>query len=614
MKRFALLSLLIGVVLAFSGMELSAQPDTGSCPALIERALASLADNCDALDRNSACYGYNQVDTSFTIEVEADFFTIPADRTELTTLQTIRTQALNLDTGIWGIAVMNVQANLPNTLPGQAVNFLLVGDAEIENRVPPEEALTPVEPVPVQVRVNVDVRTGPGLNTNVLGTASRGTDLEADALNGDWVRILFEDRPAWVERAALNDEPALDDLPAVTANTRTPMQAFYFSTGFGEPTCNEAPDSITVRSPEDLNVNFSVNGADVNIGSTIVFRNIAENQIIITVLEGALELPDGTIVEAGQTLVATLDDEGAIDTVDDIRPATPEELEENQRAGDILNTLFPPPEPPETGPTIHIVQPGETLFSIGRLYNASLPDIIAANNLSDPRSIFVGQQLIIPNPGSGFVNIPGAPIDSPPVDDQTDTTVTVSCEGFRATSPLNGLAYGDNTFYWDAAPGATSYRVTVFNNTEGGSVSFSTAGSETSLRGTLTQSNIGGGFSFGWQVEALSGDQVVCTSVRHDTRRSAAPPPPPPQQLLTASWTCTGEFEALMTFSGAGEGAPVTFSYDEVDDGDLIPGTPVTLTGPSGGWQFLFSASDEVDNGVVTSGGETVNLPGPLIC
>jgi hypothetical protein len=39
----------------------------------------------------------------------------------------------------------------------------------------------------------------------------------------------------------------------------------------------------------------------------------------------------------------------------------------------------------------------------------------------------------------------------------------VDCRSFHATSPLNGLNYGENTFYWDAAPGATQYRVTVYN-------------------------------------------------------------------------------------------------------------------------------------------------------
>ena len=37
----------------------------------------------------------------------------------------------------------------------------------------------------------------------------------------------------------------------------------------------------------------------------------------------------------------------------------------------------------------------------------------------------------------------------------------VDCRPFKATSPLDGLNYGMNTFYWDAAPGATSYRVNV---------------------------------------------------------------------------------------------------------------------------------------------------------
>jgi hypothetical protein len=70
-----------------------------------------------------------------------------ADRTALIDLETIRTTPLNLALDRWGIAVMNVQANVPNTLPGQAVTFLLLGDAQVENRVVPEEAHIPPDPV-----------------------------------------------------------------------------------------------------------------------------------------------------------------------------------------------------------------------------------------------------------------------------------------------------------------------------------------------------------------------------------------------------------------------------------------------------------------------------------
>jgi len=50
--------------------------------------------------------------------------------------------------------------------------------------------------------------------------------------------------------------------------------------------------------------------------------------------------------------------------------------------------------PPHT--TVHIVQRGETLFSIARLYGLTADAITHANGIPDPRQIFVGQRLAIP--------------------------------------------------------------------------------------------------------------------------------------------------------------------------------------------------------------------------
>jgi LysM repeat protein len=51
-------------------------------------------------------------------------------------------------------------------------------------------------------------------------------------------------------------------------------------------------------------------------------------------------------------------------------------------------------------PTWHRVARGETLFSIGRLYNVSPWAIASANRLVNPNLIYVGQRLYIPA-GSG---------------------------------------------------------------------------------------------------------------------------------------------------------------------------------------------------------------------
>ena len=57
-----------------------------------------------------------------------------------------------------------------------------------------------------------------------------------------------------------------------------------------------------------------------------------------------------------------------------------------------------PPEPAVSGaePVTHVVQAGETLNIISQQYDVSLEDIMAANNMTDPNFIGVGQSLVIP--------------------------------------------------------------------------------------------------------------------------------------------------------------------------------------------------------------------------
>ena len=53
------------------------------------------------------------------------------------------------------------------------------------------------------------------------------------------------------------------------------------------------------------------------------------------------------------------------------------------------------PAPPAPG-QIHIVQRGETLYSIARRYNTTYWTIAIANHLSNPNVIYAGQRLVIP--------------------------------------------------------------------------------------------------------------------------------------------------------------------------------------------------------------------------
>jgi LysM repeat protein len=56
--------------------------------------------------------------------------------------------------------------------------------------------------------------------------------------------------------------------------------------------------------------------------------------------------------------------------------------------------------PPEVDPVIHIVQRGETIYSIARRYGTSVQAITSANVIVNPNWIYAGQRLTIPTQGS----------------------------------------------------------------------------------------------------------------------------------------------------------------------------------------------------------------------
>lgn len=74
-----------------------------------------------------------------------------------------------------------------------------------------------------------------------------------------------------------------------------------------------------------------------------------------------------------------------------------------------------PPEPePTDAPPLHIVQAGETLSTISLIYDVSVEDIMAANNMTNANLISAGQQLLIPINGlEEPTPIPADPTNDP---------------------------------------------------------------------------------------------------------------------------------------------------------------------------------------------------------
>jgi hypothetical protein len=101
---------------------------SATCEEIVATALNQTSDACDTTERNQACYGNGAIAAQLR---QADApFEQPGQRIQIGTLESMQLAALNTDTGEWGVALLRVQANLPDTLPGQNVTLLIFGNTE----------------------------------------------------------------------------------------------------------------------------------------------------------------------------------------------------------------------------------------------------------------------------------------------------------------------------------------------------------------------------------------------------------------------------------------------------------------------------------------------------
>jgi hypothetical protein len=104
-----------------------------ACPEIVTRAMASTDANCVQTGRNQVCYGNVSLDVVPQTGVDSLNFDSPGDIIDLASLQSLNLSTMNTETQEWGVALMAVQANLPDSLPGQNVTILLFGNVQVEN-------------------------------------------------------------------------------------------------------------------------------------------------------------------------------------------------------------------------------------------------------------------------------------------------------------------------------------------------------------------------------------------------------------------------------------------------------------------------------------------------
>lgn len=441
MKRFWIFVILV-CVLGGGVLPASGQDDT--CPVIVRTAIDATESACAGLGRNQVCYGNNLIELTPQEGITALTFEQTGDIVNIVDVETLRLNPLDEATGTWGVAVMKIQANIPDTMPGQNVTFVLFGDVEIENAGSAEAPVVEEETPPVTVEVvasnQVNLRSGPSTDHSVV-TGFTGT-IQADGRteDGDWLRVLLPgqadylwvaasvvtingdvmtlavreataggaagarivvdtigeinvyDDPrgsvqrgsmqgtsdadgrtedgvwlrtfwanvghVWYRAADVTPRGSIDSLPVIdTSIPYGPMQAFYFRAGVGESPCEEAPQSgLLIQTPQGVGeVRLSMNGLEFGLG-TRFFVRVAEDgrtvvttrppddppQLIGSVLQGHVSLPNGHSLYSGQSQVFGMTDDGIFAPLGNPWDHNPAEF--NNLPHSLLSEPYTPPQ------------------------------------------------------------------------------------------------------------------------------------------------------------------------------------------------------------------------------------------------------------------------------
>lgn len=443
------------------------------CTSIVQEAIAATAANCGNLERNRACYGNFLVNASFVIDVPPDFFTEPADRADLLDIERLATTAFDVETEQWGIALMNLQANLPNTLPGQGVLFLLLGDTEVENALDPATLFDPERGLAVTINANADVRSGPGLNFNVIAGVEAGQTIIVDGLDSTemWLRTVVNNQIGWANRAVLTpeDNAAVDDLPRLTSELRSAMQSFSLRTGIGPTLCEEAPDGLLIQGRDDVTVDLTINGVNVELVPDAPDPSAVAGVGITPTPDADAPTPPDGVPHMGlppgglpPTIILTTDGDGieiivisgSVRLLDDLFQPTGITIQAGQGAQACLDA--------DGSVSCPFSQPqAADLTSLCTLQ--ALPPTL----LNAPiRIAGCGTASTSANPtpatgGGGSPSVERSDDDRP--DEAPAATPEVDCAGFVV--PPQTIIAANFTLDWPDVPGATAYDVAIFDHT-----------------------------------------------------------------------------------------------------------------------------------------------------
>lgn len=345
-----------GLPAGFGPSKVDAQA-AATCPNMVKKALTTVSGRCNNTARNNACYGNGSLEVEAQQGVTDFKFSNPGDKAQLTTIRSLKLGALDTAAQTWGIALLRLQANLPDTVRGQNVTMLMFGDVEITDNAQAASltqatiegaTLTPLAATVVandteQAPTRLAEQTKLWEPARARETVRAGTvQAQADNRDATSQARAEQQNPTQQARATVQDATAdtratnqsgtakaratllTENQQTRVANIRAtqnvppsptvykPMQAFYFRSGIGDVACNEAPrDGMLIQSPQGpYRITLSINDVKIELGSTAFFQAQAGAHLIVSTLEGTATASSFGVTEAavaGQRVRIPLD-------------------------------------------------------------------------------------------------------------------------------------------------------------------------------------------------------------------------------------------------------------------------------------------------------------------
>jgi hypothetical protein len=306
------LLLAIVLLLIFSHNQpqtVSSQDDepVSDCAPLVEEALQILGSACAEVGRNEACYGHTMVNATFRDGATDTQFSTSGDISPIIDMDTLITEPIDLEAGTWGVAMMHLQADLPEADEASSMTLVLFGDTEVINTVDPTLEALPQCTVDNQTGRNLNIYAGPGTNRDTIGIfpSDEQSVVNGRSVEGGWVRIFRNGSLGWIQASELTMDCNIEMLAVVDEADDTnglyarPMQSFSLQTG-NNSICEDAPDGLLVESPSGQRAHVMVNGVELEFASTGFLSADPDGNLLVSGLDG--EITVRALLETVQVL------------------------------------------------------------------------------------------------------------------------------------------------------------------------------------------------------------------------------------------------------------------------------------------------------------------------